>query len=74
MRIAIDATTALVALGGLFIVGTGAWLIVGSFLFWAVWQVVAFYAVLVVLASVMYGALHLAVRGGEESSRDRVIG
>ena len=71
----IDATNAMVAAGVLLIVGTGSWLVVGSALVWAVWQLVAFYALLGVVAATLYGVLFLAVgRDDGDSPRDRVIG
>ena len=70
-----DATNALVTSGVVLIVGAGSWLLVGSFLVWALWQLVAFYVVLVAVAAAMYGALFLAVGRSEgKSTYNRVIG
>ena len=75
MTVGMDATDALVTGGVVLIVGAGAWLIVGSYLVWALWQLVAFYVVLVAVAVAMYGAPFLAVgRSTRGSTRDRITG
>lgn len=75
--IRLDGTNLLVALGILLIVGAGAWQFIGAFLMWALWQVVAYYLVLAVVAAAVYGMLFAAVgpegRGSaSESDRDRI--
>ena len=72
-----DGTNLLVFGGVLLIVGAGTWQFIGAFLVWAIWQVVLYYVLLVVIAAVFYGALHLVANGRSGSStsgpdRDRL--
>lgn len=68
----IDGTNLLVFGGVLVIVGAGTWQFIGAFLVWAIWQVVLYYVLLVVVAAVLYGALYAVVNGrGERSTSGR---
>lgn len=62
----LDGTNLLVFGGVILIAAAGSWQFIGTFLVWAVWQVVLYYLVLIVVALVLYGALFVAVGREEE--------
>lgn len=60
-QIRLDGTQLLVFGGVLLIVGAGTWQFIGAFLVWAIWQVVLYYVLLVLVAAALYGALYVVV-------------
>lgn len=70
--IRLDGTNILVFGGVLLIAAAGSWQFIGTYLLWAVWQVVLYYVVLAVVAGAIYGGLFLAVGGKQHApSRER---
>lgn len=56
-------TTQLGVIGAIFfIVGVASWQFIGTFLVWAAWQLVLYYAVLAVVGALLYWGLAVATR------------
>ena len=61
------SATQLAVIGGIFfLVGVASWQFIGTFLVWAAWQLVLYYAILAVVGALLYWGLATAARHRDE--------